>query len=242
MKENIVEYFGLDPSMIEVIPTGVDTDLFNPDTTSSKLRQKYNLNDDVSVIMCVASIERRKNQLALAKAVAKIVAIIPDVMVMFVGRITDQTYFAEIQGYMKTNRLQDRVIFTEHIDPQLLPQYYNLCDVFVLPSLAEGLPLVLLEAMSCCKAIVASALPQYIEVAKHGDEFLVVDSLDPDTLSQAILSILKNEEWKIRLELSARRAAAAFFDWKKVSISTAELYKSLQDYHHPSHRHTYVTV
>jgi glycosyltransferase involved in cell wall biosynthesis len=216
-RQRITQRFGISPTKVALLPNGVDTDVFKPLPRSSELMERYGLLDTAKVVMCVARIAPYKNQMALVKAIPAILDTVPNAVFVFVGAADDPSYLGEIQRFIAMRDLGEKVILTGAIDPSLIPHYHCMADAFVLPSLAEGLPLALLEAMSCGRAIVASSLPQHIEVAEHDDPILLVDPSSELAIAEAVTSILQNASLRVRLQENARRLAVCTYDWNVVA-------------------------
>jgi glycosyltransferase involved in cell wall biosynthesis len=218
-QQRITERFALSPTKVSVVRNGVDTRRFHPTPRPFELMQRYGVCDAAKVVMCVARIAPYKNQLALIKAIPGILEEVPATVFFFVGPVSDPAYFATIQDFIAKNALGRRVVFTGAVDPGLVPKYHCLADVFVLPSLAEGMPLVLLEAMSCGRATVASSLPQHMEVAEHGEAMLLVDPRSEQSLAETVAEVLTNDSLRRRLQRTARELALEAYDWKAVAGS-----------------------
>ncbi|MBX9691924.1 MAG: glycosyltransferase family 4 protein [Cyanobacteria bacterium] len=116
----------------------------------------------------------------------------------------------------------DRVIYTNWVPDEILAQYYQACDVLVFPSLWEGFGLPPLEAMSCGLPVVVSCIPALQEVV--GEAGLQVKPEDHVALSEAIKSVLSDEELRERLVLSGLRQAEKF-DWDEAARATLSVYK-----------------
>jgi len=213
-RQRITQRFGIPPTKVRMVPNGVDTESFKPLPRSSQLLERYQLRETAKVVMCVARIAPYKFQMTLVRAIPSILDAVPNAIFVFVGPIDDPTYFGRIQEFVATHDLDDAVVFTGGVDPRLVPQYHCMVDVFVLPSLAEGMPLVLLEAMSCGRAIVASSLPQHVEVAEQDDSMLLADPGSAPAIAKAVVDILQDDSLRLRLQEKARRLAVLAYDWK----------------------------
>ena len=163
----------------------------------------------------------------IVKAMPQIIEKHPDARFMFVGPVSSNQYYSQIQELVQSYSLDRHVIFTGAIVNTELPKYHALSDVFVLPSLAEGLPGVLIEAMSCGKAAVASSIPQNREVAKRGDEVICVDPFDTEAIAKAINRLLDDRELRRKMGQNARRTALEYFDWKVVANQVARVYQEV---------------
>jgi len=230
LKDTIAKAFNVDPAKLTVIPPGVDSNLFRPDVDCSALREKYGISKDNSVIMCVAKIAPYKNQMALLKAIPQIVEKHPGARFIFAGPVSSSEYYSQIQDWVRTHSLDKYVSFTGSIINAELPRYHALSDIFVLTSIAEGLPGVLIEAMSCGKAAIASSIPQNREVAKKGDEVIFVDPYNTGAIAESSINLLSNHELRKEMGQKARQTVLEYFDWKVVAAQVAEVYKeALED-------------
>lgn len=99
------------------------------------------------------------------------------------------------------------------------------CDLFVLPSLNEGLPLVILEAMASGKPVVATAVGGTPEVVTHQQTGLLVPPADPASLAQAIQELLANPGLGERLVSAAIARVREEFTADMVARKTAEIYE-----------------
>jgi len=226
LKKNVIKRLNLRPSSIIVIPNGVDADLFHPSRASPTLRKKLAAKGE-RIILCVGRICRYKAQKLLIDAVPKITQENPNVKFVFVGPIDDTEYFKDILHTIDSQSLGKYCVFTGNVPSNLIPKYFAIADVFVLPSITEGLPLTLLQAMSSGRAIVASAIPQNMEVAKQGDEIIFVDPHNVEEMSSAIAQLLGDEDKRKKLGEKARRTALRYFEWKRIAEKTLQLYENM---------------
>ncbi len=216
-RQRITQRFPISPRKVALVPNGVDTEAFKPLPRSSLLMERHGIPLTARVVLCVARIAPYKNQMTLIKAVPAILDEVPDAVFVFVGSEDDLSYSGEIRRFVVTNQLQEKIIFTGAVDLSLVPYYHCLADVFVLPSIAEGLPFALLEAMSCGRAIVASSLPQHLEIAEQDDAILLADPGSAPAIAKAVTSILQDGTLRLRLQEEARRLAVLAYDWNVVA-------------------------
>jgi glycosyltransferase involved in cell wall biosynthesis len=147
----------------------------------------------------VGTLERHKGHQVLLEALARLVSTgfgTPWKLIIAGGRGGDQ--HESLQNYIREMKLTDRVrIVTNRND---IPDLLALADVFVMPSLFEGLPMALLEAMLARKAIIASVTAGIPEAIVDGREGLLVSPSDVGGLAEALRTLLIDP---------ARRAALA---------------------------------
>jgi glycosyltransferase involved in cell wall biosynthesis len=115
----------------------------------------------------------------------------------------------------------------------MLNKYYSACDCFVLPAVVdsegntEGLGVVLIEALSFRKPVVASALGGIVDVINHEKTGLLVPEKDSPALAAAITRVLTDEELARRLGEEGFRFVREYFNWDRIISRWIELYAEL---------------
>jgi glycosyltransferase involved in cell wall biosynthesis len=100
-------------------------------------------------------------------------------------------------------------------------------DVFVLPSILEGFPQVLLEAMATARPVVATEIDGVTEVVKHDTTGLLVPPRDPAALASAITSVLKDQGLAHRLAVAGRKLVEERFAMSRVVAEVDRFYATL---------------
>jgi glycosyltransferase involved in cell wall biosynthesis len=108
-----------------------------------------------------------------------------------------------------------------------IPNLLSIMDVFALPSILEGLPRVLLEALAMARAIVATRIDGVMEVAQHGVTALLVPPGDPAALADASISLLKDKELASRLGTAGRTLAEERFSVSRMVEEVDRFYTTL---------------
>ena len=202
------------------LPNGVDTSLFP--TPSSKLQAP---SSNIS-LLCVARIDRQKNQMALVEALARH----PGTTLRLVGPATQPDYLEELKAKATELGVSDRVAFVGALrpgSPELIAEYEN-ADAFVLASRHEPFGIVALEAWAAGLPVVASDVGGLGRLcARHPDAAITFDSaadLDRalDELSRRIAS------GAARGMSEAGRKAAAEYDWNRLSARLVDFYSEIK--------------
>ena len=189
VKEDYVR-LGVRQEKILTIPLGIDIEKYSPNEEArNKLRREFGVDDATVLIGTVSRAEPVKGLRYLVEAMPQVIRRVPGVKALVIGggsQLDDLKKTAIELG------IHDHVIF-EGVREDV-PQILSAIDIFVLPSLSEGLPLALLEAMASGKACVGSkvgGIPELIEEAVTG--FLVAPA-DSSNLAEAItrLSLDRN--------------------------------------------------
>lgn len=178
---------GVKRSRIRVLPNAIEWKKGHPVESTSSLRSRFNLSDRARILLAIGRLSQEKGHVHLINAAHLLFESRPDLdfQVLLVG---DGPERARLEEQVATLQLRERVRFAGH-QPDPLP-FYALASVFVLPSLSEGSPNVLLEAMVAKTPAVVSAVGGVPEMVEDGRSALIVPAADPKSLSEAIASLL----------------------------------------------------
>lgn len=228
LKDVIIARTGTTADKITVTPfISAETDIFHDGIDTRELRQSLGLNPTDLVVLCLAPVAPYKNQMTLVEAIPAIIRNHLTTRFLFVGETPIHDYYAQIQQYIRNNSLEKYIIFTGYIKEYAdLPRYYNLADVYVLLSQAEGnLPKTTLEAMSCGRAIVVSDIPQNREGAIRGDEMLIINPYNVEAVASTLNQLLTDPELRRQLGENARRTITDCYTPEVIAKRMVELYK-----------------
>ncbi len=193
---------GIDPRQIDVIPNGVDIRQFHP---SDNPRQP--------IILFVGSLIERKGVRYLIQAFAKITNKFPKMQLVIVGEGFQKGELIELaiknDVYEKTN-------FIGAQSPQQVLNWMQQAQVFVLPSLEEGLGVVLLEALACGTPCIGSRVGGIPDVITSQTGFLVAPE-NSDALATALTCLLIDHVMWEEMSLNARHRAVHQFCWSVIA-------------------------
>lgn len=204
------------PGYYNIIPNGIDLELFSPDVSPIDSFSDGKLN-----ILFVGRLEKRKGLNYLLRAYELVKREIPNSRLIVVGPGTRLRRRYEKQ--VKRSRLED-VVFIGYVSTEELPRYYKTADVFCAPALGhESFGIVLLEAMAVGTPVVASNIEGYASVLGHGAEGLLVPPQDVKALAQALLTLLKDE--RLREQMGSKGIIKAKdYDWEHVAKRVLNYY------------------
>lgn len=199
-----------------VIPNGVDTQRF----TNGHRRVPAPL----VRILFVSRLIRRKGLQFLIKAIPQIVqhAQFPFV-IKVVGDGPDKEEFLQ---QVKEHRVEEHIRFYGYVDHADLPRYYLDADIFVLPSLAEGMPNVVLEAMGSGLPVVATRVAGSEELVQDEKNGFLVDSKDVEALAQALITLINHPELREQMGKGAKKMARKY-TWNIVTEQYSSLYEQM---------------
>ena len=222
MDRKVLLNLGIPKNKITVIPNGIDPKKFQ------KRRQFVEKNDKIK-ILCVARFAKNKNYESLIYALSKLKNRL-DVEAYFIGDFDSYEYFRKIVSLVKTEKLEKIVKIGLSVDDAAVTDCYLSCDLFVLPSIMETFPLVILEAMYAGLPIVATRVGGVPEAVEDGVNGFLVSPNDPEQLYRRCLQLLKDKS--MRNEMSIRNSEAAQnYTWNKIALSTYNLYQQLIEEH-----------
>ncbi|MEI8349032.1 MAG: glycosyltransferase [Candidatus Omnitrophota bacterium] len=214
---------GLPLSKIEVIRNGIDISKFASIKTKDKLLlAKLGIKEGSFVIGTVGRLSRIKNHTLLIDAFKNLSAKYSRAILLVVG---DGPEAPRLKKIVQEYGLTEKILFLgEQTD---VSASLGLFDIFVLPSLSEGISLVLIEAMAAGLPIVATNVGGNSEVISDGENGFLVSSGDTAALSNAIARLLEDEGLRRRLSDANRHKATQEFNIQVMCKKYEELYTAL---------------
>jgi len=218
-KNELLKNNTIDPGKVFVIHNGIDLDRFKSCSSQQDAKKALGL-DSSLVIGTVSRLSREKDQFNLIKAFAKIVSVDPDVRLVFAG---DGPLRNELMAFADDLGLKDKVTFLGFRDDvNMVMQSF---DIFVLPSLQEGISLSLLEAMASAKPVIVTNVGGNPEVVIDGETGFFVAPKNPHKLAEACTRLLKNVELSEQFGFAGRRRVEEKFSLSRMVGEYNELYK-----------------
>jgi len=190
----------------------------NPEQLGS-IRQKYDLPS--SYILALGSADPRKNIKSLIHAYGLLPERLREKHKLAI--VWTHPFLAEdVSRLIKEFGLMQNVGFLLQVSNEDLALLYNAATLFVFPSRYEGFGLPLLEAMSCGVPVIAADNSSIPEIA--GDAALYFDALDPQTMTEAMVRMLGDDELKTGL-VAKGLAHTSTFSWERCARETVQVYK-----------------
>jgi glycosyltransferase involved in cell wall biosynthesis len=213
---------GLPASRLRQVSNAVDTERFAPATSEEKccLRRELGLPEDGALVLFVGFFSHDKRPQLLYEAWAQQAAGAPSALV-YVGATTSayQEVSPELASGIRaraaSDHLDHRVRFVAPTDA--IEKYFRAADIYVLPSIREGLPIALLEAMASGLACVATRIPGSTDtMIVDGENGLLVGPDDCDGFAAAVRALVRDAALRVRLGAAARQTVLT-----RYSIRTA---------------------
>ncbi|NWG33258.1 MAG: glycosyltransferase family 4 protein [Chloroflexi bacterium] len=210
---------------IFLIPNGMDAGHFKPMERNEALAASLGIKNDIAVIGFVGELREKKGMTALLSACAQAAKKMP-VFLLIVGEVRQGEDQYSFEEFRKAHR-QLPMTATGQLPHRDLPAYYSLMDVFVHPSLRDGMPNALLEAMACGKAVVATAAGGVKDVLEDGKNGVLVNVNDADMLTEKTLELLEHPEKRASLGKNARESILNKFTLERELEANLEVYRKL---------------
>lgn len=188
--DRLIKEQSLNPEKISILHNTFNPSQFQPAAKPAYLLTRHHLTPDQPIILTVGRLsasEQYKGYDQIIRAIPKIRLAIPNVHYMIVGKGDDKPRIEQLIAQLQ---LQDCVILAGFVPDGELCDYYNLCDVFAMPSKGEGFGIVYLEALACGKPVVGGNQDAAIDALCHGKLGALVNPDDIDDIAQTMISIL----------------------------------------------------
>ncbi len=224
VKQSLVQRRGIPAGKIRVIHYGVDLEQFHPNGRDALVekRREIGLGPESFLIGTVARLEVWKGHRYLIEAFAPLAESFPDAHLVFVG---EGTLRPELEAQARALRLAHRVFFLGA--RQDVAEWLNAIDLFVLPSISEGLPNVLLEAMACCKPVIATRIGGVPELVQSGENGFLVPPGEAAPLREVLRQVLAHRAQLNRLALSGRATVESSFSLQQQVAAFEETFDTL---------------
>jgi glycosyltransferase involved in cell wall biosynthesis len=205
-----------------VIPCGIDTEIFNPLKFNAETqRERFGIFNE-NVVLFVGRLASYKGVEYLLKSMPPVIKEFKDTVLVIVGEGNIRN---ELEKLTKKLGLQEHVRFLGSLPSDQIPEIMSLATVFVLPSLVESFGVVIAEALSMEKPVIASNVGGIPEVLEKGKTGVLVSRQDVKGLSEAIVSVLSDQNWARTMAIEGRKAVVRKFSWQSVTTKTLGIYK-----------------
>lgn len=230
-RNRIADFFKIpnDNNRLVAIYNGV-TEHFRKVTDNKELQRvknKYGLPD--KFLFFLGNTDPKKNTPGVLKAFSDYLKKTNDDMFL-VMLDYEKSALEQILSDIGDKDLIKRIILTGYVINTDLPAIYNLCQLFLYPSLRESFGIPMLEAMRCEVPVITSNTSSMPEVS--GEAAYIVDPYKPEEITEGIVKILSDK--KLRTDLIKKgKTQSLKFSWKNMAIDVLKLYEEVYNSHHP---------
>ena len=209
---------GVPSSKLHVIPNGYDEKLFKS-IPIYKAREILGIPLNKKILLSVGNLVDVKGHTYLIDAMSYVLKKRNDVILLIVG---SGVLRENLEKKARDLGLNEKILFVGGRKHHEIPFWMNSCDLFVLPSLSEGFPTVIPEAMACGKPVIASRVGGVPEIISNSDVGILVNPKEPEILAVAILEMLE-KKWKSEYILRH----AKMYSWSNLTKQIIDVYQSV---------------
>ncbi len=190
-RDRLIKEQNLDPNKISLLPNTFDHNRFNIASKPTYLLERHKLKPEQPIILTVSRLslsESYKGYDKVLEALPQIRQVIPNVHYIIVGKGDARP---QIEQLIRERQLQDCVTLAGFILDTELCDYYNLCDVFAMPSKHEGFGIVYLEALACGKPTLGGNQDGTIDALCRGELGALVNPHDVEEIAKTLIQLLQ---------------------------------------------------
>ena len=219
---------------IAYLPNGVDCAKFATGDGVA-FRAKHGIPSGAFLALNISRIDAQKNQMLVLEAFAKLQAQQSNLFLILIGPETQPDYAKKLRGFITANNLGERVKILPGMrndNPELI-QAFHACDVFVLPSMHEPFGIVVLEAWSSGKPVIASCVGGLQALVRDGETGLFIDPNASDAaanLAAKLNRFATEPELKNKIGNAGLREAKSKYDWTQIGQQLETLYQRAEEH------------
>ncbi|MDX2100597.1 MAG: glycosyltransferase [Leptolyngbyaceae cyanobacterium bins.59] len=191
-RDRLLQEQSLDAARVVLLPNTFEADRFQMGPKPEFLLQRYHLTPGDAILLTVARLseeDRYKGYDQILRALPAIRRQVPRVHYLLVGKGDDRS---RVERLIEELQLQECVTLAGFVPDEELGDYYNLCDVFAMPSKGEGFGIVYLEALSCGKPTLGGNQDGALDALCQGQLGVLVNPDDLEALTEALIQMLQH--------------------------------------------------
>jgi D-inositol-3-phosphate glycosyltransferase len=226
--EQLVALYEADPARVEVVPPGVDHQIFHPGDRALA-RKRLGLDEDRPVVLFVGRIQPLKGAELAVRTFARVAQLDPRPVLVVVGGPSGPDGPAELARARQAavdGGVADRVLFRRPVPHAQLVEHYRAADVCLVPSRSESFGLVALEAAACGTPVVAAAVGGLRSVVHDGCTGFQVEGRDPDDFAAPVALLLGDHDLAAEMGVSASESSMRY-SWDMMAVRLRRLYADL---------------
>jgi glycosyltransferase involved in cell wall biosynthesis len=218
-KQDIIDYYGIDENKIKVIYQSVDPIYYEENHLDiQRIKDKFNLPQEY--IFTVGTLEERKNQLSILKALSAM-SVEDRMPLVILGK--GKIYKEKLLNYIQKNELEKWIIFiNDYVSLAELKCIYEDASLLVYPSFYEGFGLPIVEALLSKTPVITGDISSMPEAA--GDDSVLIYPHDIESIKDAILRVLGDSTLQDKMIVKGYKYALEHFHPKVVTKKLIEVY------------------
>lgn len=226
-KDQVTNNYDFPRSRIKVIPGGVDTARFRPlkKENRNELRKKFGLSEEKMILLTVRRLVRRMGLENLVRAISKIKKEFKNFVLIIGGTGHLET---KLKRLSENLNLGEYIKFVGQINEDDLPKYYQISDLFILPTeLLEGFGLVTLEALSSGVPVLGTPIGATKEILGNLNDDFLMKGTDSQAIANSVMHFLHSFDETDKIRKTCRDYAVKNYSWDKVISEIDKEYRNL---------------
>lgn len=221
MKGHVQGLFGLPFDKIDVIPNGINLNLYTGIERDYDFRRRYAA-DNEKIILYLGRLVYEKGVQNLISAMPKILDGYHDSKLIIVGK---GGMIDELRAQVENMGLRDKVYFTGYMNGKDVQKMYKCADVAVFPSTYEPFGIVALEAMLAGVPTVVSDIGGLNEIIDHGVNGMKSYAGNPNSIADSVLALLYDHQLAANVSKAAKQVVKEQYNWNKITQDTYFVYE-----------------
>lgn len=211
---------------IEVVPNGVDIDLFQTRFKESEIklmRDNLGIRDEY-VILTTSRLVYKNGVDILIEAVAKLKENRPNIKLLVIG---DGPELKKLKVQSQKLKVENNILFLGQIPQKDLPIYFRVSDVFARPSRSEGLGNSFLEAMAAGIPVIGTPVGGIVDFLSNGHTGLLANPEDPDSLAEKINYVLGHKDIRDNIIKNGLALVEKYYSWNVVTQKMDRIFNKI---------------
>ena len=221
MKSELQRLFGLPFEKINVVPNGVNLNLYNGVERDYNFRRQYAA-DNEKIILYVGRLVYEKGIQNLIAAMPKVLNCYHDSKLIIAGK---GGMIDELRDEVRRLNIENKVYFTGYLNLTQVTKMYKCADVAVFPSTYEPFGVVALEGMLSGTPVVVSDVGGLNEIVQHRENGMKSYAGNPNSIADSILELLFNPGLCAEVSKAAKAKVKAQYNWNKIAQDTHFIYQ-----------------
>ena len=231
LEHALIEKHRINKEKVVLVPNGIEVEEYRPEERGVEhgaggkghgVREEFGLGNKIPLVGAIGRLVWQKGFEYLIKAIPSVAEKFPEAKILIVG---EGELEAKLKAESEKLKVRDKIIFTGF--RQDIKEILSAIDILAMPSLLEGMPFVILEAMAMAKPIVATDIESITEILDNGKTGILVPPKDPDALSRAIISLLTDGDKARQMGFEARMTVEEKFRVEVIVDRVEKVYQEL---------------
>ncbi len=229
VRRELADLYHIKQSKIAVVYNGISPEVFRHVDDGSVLRDELGIENTKRIILYVGHFGPRKGLPVILEAMSLVLRRIPNALLLAVGGVPkwlgSGNSWKDLEEAIRSKGIGASVRLLGQIQHNVLPSFYSLADVFVMPSYYEAFPKVVLEAMACEAPVVATRTGGIPEIVDEGVNGLLFEPGNATDLADKIIDLLKDSTSAQKMGVEGRRRVMASFTWEQTAKNILKAYQ-----------------